>query len=201
MTDTTIYDDIIRDLKLQITPYEIATLSTIKINKNTLLKGLGKKMMCTIISRLIEDGIKYITLVCINDDYKLMNYYRQFGLSSYNVNNPRDMIADINDIEKYCNRNKDIIQINNANNNANNNTNTTNNRDNSLQFNNLSISNNLSGKNSNILNGGSNKILTSSIKHIGIYQTGINKGRLKKGYMYTGKFDKNGNANIIKVGK
>ena len=35
-------------------------------------------------------------------------------------------------------------------------------------------------------------------KHIGIYQNGGNKGKLKKGYKYSGKKLKNGKPQIIK---
>lgn len=46
--------------------------------------------------------------------------------------------------------------------------------------------------------GGDKKIVR---KHRGIIQTGGNKGKLRKGYKYTGKRFKNGSAEIKKVKK
>ena len=120
-----------------------------------------------------------------------MNYYRKFGFRSYNPNNKRDMIADVNDFKKYCEDNNDILQINNTINRNNSNKNNTP----------MQSKNSFKINNGNTLTGGSNTISTISRKHAGIHQNGKNKGRLKKGYMYTGKFDKNGDPNIIKLDK
>ena len=56
---------------------------------------------------------------------------------------------------------------------------------------------------SRTVSGGKNKIRKTkkTRKHRGIVQTGGNKGKLRKGYKYTGKKLKNGSAEIKKVKK
>ncbi len=48
-----------------------------------------------------------------------------------------------------------------------------------------------------VYKGGKYKKTKKTRKHKGIVQSGGNKGRLKKGYRYTGKYSKNGLAEII----
>jgi hypothetical protein len=102
--------NVINSLKFNKKPVPKNTIILNMINKivtNTNidleLKGIGIKLLCSILSKLKNFDATHIYLIATSsDEKKLIAFYKKFGFVSDNTN-PEEMVASVDDIVSKCN--------------------------------------------------------------------------------------------------